>query len=56
MVHDTMLISSGCVLRWRLVIEKYSPNLLYILGAENIVANTLNRLLRTNLPEDQEKK
>ena len=31
-------------MRWRLFIEEYSPNLKYIKGEENVVADALSRL------------
>lgn len=36
--------NSDRVLRWRLYIEEYSPNLQYIKGEENVVADALSRL------------
>ena len=35
---------SDCVMRWCLFIEEYSPNLTYIKGEDNIVADALSRL------------
>ena len=32
------------VIRWRLIIEEYGPNLKYIEGPKNIVADALSRL------------
>jgi len=36
--------NSDRVMRWRLFIEEYSPNLKYIKGDENVVADALSRL------------
>ena len=36
--------NSDRVMRWRLFIEEYSPNLKYIKGEENVVADALSRL------------
>jgi hypothetical protein len=33
-----------CVMRWRLIIEEYGPELKYIKGERNIVADALSRL------------
>ena len=32
------------VMQWRLIIEEYSPDLIYIQGSKNIAADTLSRL------------
>jgi RNase H-like domain found in reverse transcriptase len=36
--------NSDRVMRWRLYIEEYSPDLQYIKGTQNVVANALSRL------------
>ena len=41
------------VVRWRLIIEEFGPELLYIKGTKNIVADALSRLdITTNQPLD----
>ena len=47
-------MASDCVMRWRIIIEAYSPNLLYIPGPENIITHALSRLPIINSHEDQE--
>ena len=32
------------ILRWRLILEEYNPELLYIQGSKNIAADALSRL------------
>ena len=32
------------VMRWRLILEEYSPELIYIQGSKNIAADALSRL------------
>ena len=32
------------VMRWRLILEEFSPELIYIKGSKNIVADALSRL------------
>ena len=33
-----------CVMRWRLILEEYGPELIYTKGSTNIVADALSRL------------
>ena len=47
--------NSDRVMRWRLYIEEYSPNLQYIKGTENVVADALSRLDRNDKPLSDEK-
>ena len=44
LVHETFLMSSDRVMRWRLIIEEYGPEIFYIPGPKNIVADALSRL------------
>jgi hypothetical protein len=46
--------NSDCVMRWRLFIEEYSPNLRYIKGNKNVAANALSRLGILNSPMNEE--
>jgi len=39
------------VMRWRLLIEEYNPELHYVKGEKNIVADALSRLALVNMPE-----
>jgi hypothetical protein len=43
------------VMRWRLYIEEYSPDLRYIKGTNNVVADALSRLEKDDLPEEDTK-
>ena len=45
--------NSDRVMRWRLYIEEYSPDIRYIKGEENIVADTLSRLEIKQAPLEQ---
>ena len=49
LIHNNL--TSERVLRWRLLMEEYSPDIRYIKGPENIVADALSRLPTTNNPE-----
>ena len=42
------------VIRWRLIIEEYGPNLKYIEGPKNVVADALSRLGLKDNPEFQD--
>ena len=44
LVHESELKSSQRVMRWRLLLEEYGPEIIYIKGHKNIVADALNRL------------
>lgn len=37
------------VMRWRLIIEEYGPELIYIKGTQNIIADALSRLDKSQL-------
>ena len=41
------LIESQRVMRWKLIIEEFGPNIQHISGVDNILADTLSRLLST---------
>src|SRR5210317_529644 len=45
--------NSDRVMRWRLFIEEYSPDLRYIKGEDNVVADALSRLNLTQLPRKE---
>ena len=37
-------LNTECVMRWRLIIEEFGPELKYIKGENNILADALSRL------------
>ena len=41
---DALNMASDRVYRWRLILEEYGPEIIYIKGETNIVADTLSRL------------
>ena len=41
LVHETTLISSDIVMRWKSLIVEYGPEIKYIPGLENVVADAL---------------
>ena len=46
------ILNTVRVMRWRLILEEYNPELLYIQGSKNIEADALNRVdvVDTNNP------
>jgi hypothetical protein len=54
--HENLVykkFNSDRVMRWRLFLEEYSPDLKYIKGEKNIVADALSRLELNNEPMDE---
>ena len=37
-------MSSQRVMRWRLLLEEYGPDIVYIKGTDNIIADVLSRI------------
>ena len=54
LVHETTLMSSQRVMRWRLLLEEYGPDIRYIKGSDNIIADALSRI--PNIKETSKKK
>jgi hypothetical protein len=48
LVYAVTLSESQCVMRWRLILEEFGPNIQHIPGVDNIVADTLSRLPSAN--------
>ena len=44
LVHESELKTTQRVMRWRLLFEEYGPEIEYIKGLKNVVADALNRL------------
>ena len=43
-------LTNARVMRWRLLIDEYAPNIIYLPGEHNVVADALSRLQSTPLP------
>ena len=44
LMQDTLGITSDCVYRWRIILEEYGPEIIYIKGIHNTVADAISRL------------
>ena len=44
LVHESELKTSQQVMCWRLLLEEYGPEIMYIKGPKNVVADALSRL------------
>ena len=44
LTHDTMLLKSERVMCWRLLLEEFGPEIKYVKGSKNLVADALSRL------------
>eukprot|EP00957_Ditylum_brightwellii_P193511 14736192-Ditylum_brightwellii.AAC.1 len=43
-MHDTVILSSEWVIQWQHLIEEFGPEVKYVKGIKNVVANALSRL------------
>ena len=53
LIHETLLMTSDRVMRWRLLLEEYNPHFKWIKGEKNIVADGLSRLPMIKDVEDE---
>ena len=44
LVRDALGLSSDRVYRWHLILEEYGPEIVYIKGSDNVVADAISRL------------
>ena len=44
LIRDALGLTSDRVYRWRLLLEKYAPEIVYIKGIHNTVADAISRL------------
>ena len=51
LVYEATLSQSQRVMRWRLILEEFGPNIQHIAGLDNVVADTLSRLPSANTDE-----
>jgi hypothetical protein len=44
LIRDALGMTLDCVYRWRLLLEEYGPNIVYIKGIHNTLADFISRL------------
>ena len=44
LVQDMLGLLSDCVYRWQLLLEEFGPNIVYIKGIDNMVADAISCL------------
>ena len=52
LVYEANLSQSQRVMRWRLILEEFGPNIQHIARLDNVVADTLSRLPSANTDEN----
>ncbi|MFM8588489.1 MAG: RNase H-like domain-containing protein [Bacteroidota bacterium] len=55
LMRDALGLSSDRVYRWRLILEEYGPEIVYIKGIDNTVADAISRLDFTPAPTTKKK-
>jgi hypothetical protein len=44
LIRDALGMTSGCVYKWRLLLEEYGPKIVYIKGIHNTIAGAISQL------------
>ena len=52
LMYAATLSESQRVMRWRLILKEFNPNIQHISGMDNIVADAMSRLLSVNVERD----
>jgi hypothetical protein len=55
LMRDALGLTSDRVYRWRLILEEYGPEIVYIKGIDNTVADAISRLDFTPVPPSSQK-
>jgi len=53
LMRDALGLTSDRVYRWRLLLEEYGPEIVYIKGIHNTVADAISRLEYTPIKHEQ---
>eukprot|EP00804_Cyclotella_cryptica_P024746 CCRYP_001725-RA/>CCRYP_001725-RA protein AED:0.27 eAED:0.27 QI:0/0/0/1/0/0/2/0/303 len=54
LIQDALGLTSDRVYRWRLLLEEFGPEIVYIKGIHNTVANAISRLVIRPIPSEHE--
>jgi hypothetical protein len=56
LIQDALGLTSDRIYRWRLLLEEYGPEIIYIKGIHNTVAGAISQLYTTpqNLKEERQ--
>ena len=53
LVHAATVSQSQRVMRWRMILEEFGPDIRHISGEENIVADAISRIPTTDIDQKQ---
>ena len=55
LVHAATVSQSQRVMRWRMILEEFGPDIRHIAGVENVVADVISKLLTTTTDQKEQR-